>query len=263
MNELSDTSKAPLGKGEDPAENLRKRKLWRNLFLLNLCVSLLLVGFFWLPVKLVQLEQFSDQPSVNLPQKGEMTKTAASQPVVPRLDNMLPPVQAVVNASSDEKWTYFDFSRGSQVEIQDPTSLEWDLAFRRGKVITNGGATNKFGKAGVIDLGEIDFNSIEQIPQENYVQDVSTRTETENPILLSWYKYNYLTHKLTAKKNVYATRTSEGKYVKMQFISFYCDNKEPGCIRLQYVFQDDGSPQFVKASGSLAGSSAQTVPSES
>ena len=85
-----------------------------------------------------------------------------------------------------------------QVKIHDPTSLEWDLAFRRGKVISNGGATNKFGKAGLVDLGDVQFETLLEVPQQNYVQDITTRTETENPVLLKWYKYNYLTHKLTA-----------------------------------------------------------------
>ena len=45
------------------------------------------------------------------------------------------------------------------VEIHDPSSLEWDLAFRRGKVISNGGATNKFGKAGLIQMKEDRFDA--------------------------------------------------------------------------------------------------------
>ena len=59
----------------EPAPGMeKKRKLWRNIFLLNLCISLLLVGIFWLPAKLVQVDSFLNSPSVNLPGKGQMAK---------------------------------------------------------------------------------------------------------------------------------------------------------------------------------------------
>ena len=230
----------------------KKRRLWRNIFLLNLCISLLLVGFFWLPIKIAQLEEFANSPSVNLPQKGETAKKEAPKVVPTHFGNMLATQYAMVNASSEKDWIYFDFSRGSEVKIHDSSSLEWDLAFRRSKVITNGGATNKFGKAGMLDMGVVDFNTVSEVPDDNYVVDVSTRTETKNPVLLKWYKYNYLSHKLSAKKNIYAIRTSDNKFAKIQFISFYCDNKETGCIRMQYVYQDNGSNSFLKNRGSFA-----------
>jgi len=79
---------------------------------------------------------------------------------------------------------------------------------------------------------------------------MSTKTETENPILLKWYSYNYLTHKLSAKANTYAMKTADSKYAKVKFLGFYCVNKETGCIKMQYVYQDNGSNQFTKpASG--------------
>lgn len=225
----------------------KKKKLWKNLFLLNLSISVVLIGIFWLPLKLVQLEDFLDSPSVNLPQKGKVAQSSALDPVA-EIDykNMLTPRTTVINASSEKDWIYFDFSRGSTVKIHDPSSLEWDLAFRRGKVISNGGATNKFGKAGLIDLRVTDFDTVTEVPADKYTQDVATRTETENPVLLKWYKYNYLTHKLNPKRNIYALRTSDNKFAKVQFLSFYCDNKETGCISMRYTYQNNGANNFFK-----------------
>lgn len=51
-------------------QTLKKKKLWRSLFLLNLCISILLVGLYWVPIKMIQLESFADSPSVNLPKEG-------------------------------------------------------------------------------------------------------------------------------------------------------------------------------------------------
>ncbi len=227
-------------------ESLKKKKLWRNLFVLNLCLSILLIAIFWVPAKVVELDEVFNAPSLNLPKTGEISQKTVPAEEPARVKNMLETHVAVVNASSENDWTYFDFSRGQEVKIMDPTSLEWDLAFRRGKVISNGGATNKFGKAGLIDLGDKkDFDEIKETPGGNYVQDVSTRTETENPVFLKWYQYNYFTHKLTAKKNVYAMRTADNKFAKIQFLGFYCANQETGCIQFRYVYQDNGSSSFT------------------
>ena len=236
----------------EPVEGqaLKKKKLWRNLFLLNLCISLLLIGLYWVPIKMIQLESFVDSPSVNLPKEGvvPISDNAPAQPIKRSTpSNLLETKLTVINASSEDSWVYFDFSRGEVVNIHDKTSLEWDLAFRRSKVISNGGATNKFGKAGLIDLGSLNFDQVVDVPLDNYIPDMATRTETENPILLKWYRYNYLTHKLSAKPNTYAVRTANSKYVKVKFLDFYCANKETGCIKMQYVYQNNGSNQFTKS----------------
>jgi len=238
----------------------KKKRLWRNIFLLNLCITVLLVGFFWVPVKFVQMESFLNSPSVNLPQEGEAKKSNIAAVPAPSAGNLLAAHIVTINASSEKDWAYFDFSRGGVVDIHDPSSLEWDLAFRRGKVISNGGATNKFGKAGLIQMEESRFDSVAQVPTENYIQDTTTKTETENPVLLSWYKYNYLTHKLTPKKYVYALRTADSKFAKVQFKSFYCENKETGCIKMQYVYQNNGSNSFQKNAIGLASSSPAPAP---
>ncbi len=229
----------------------KKRKLWRNLFLLNLCVSLLLIGIFWLPSKLEQVANFLNSPSVNLPEEGKMAKKPAEkvEPIPEVPSNLLPTQVTTVNASSEKEYVYFDFSRGKPVRVLDPSSLEWDLAFRRGKVISNGGASSKLGQAGLIDLGVVDFDMVTEVPMDNYSQDVAAKTETENPIMVKWYNYNYFTHKLTAKKNSYAVRTANGKFAKFQFLNFYCDNKEAGCIKMRYVYQDSGSSSFLKTGG--------------
>ena len=236
---------------EEPT--LKKKKLWRNLFLLNLCISFLLIGLYWVPVKMVQLENFVDSPSVNLPKEGvvPISNTSSVQPAKSSApSNLLETKLTVINASSENNWVYFDFSRGEVVDIHDKTSLEWDLAFRRSKVISNGGATNKFGKAGLINLGSLNFDQVVDVPTKDYTPDMPTKTETENPILLKWYSYNYLTHKLSAKANTYAMKTADSKYAKVKFLDFYCANKETGCIKMQYVYQDNGSNQFTKpASG--------------
>jgi len=240
-------------------EVLKKKKMWRNIFILNLCVTIFLIGLFWLPVKVEQMGGFLDSPSMKQKDDGPARKFGGAQSVAAANEHLLPTSTIVIDATNEEKWTYFDFSRGKQVDIHDDSSLEWDLAFRRGKIVTNGGATNKFGKAGLIDLGEVSFDAVENVPAREFIVDTATRTQTENPVLLQWYKYNYITHKLTARKNIYVIRTANGEYAKVQFLSFYCADKQPGCIQMKYVYQDKGSKSFLKDnSGSFTATSFAT-----
>ena len=174
--------------------------------------------------------------------------------------NLLSTRIVTVNASSEKEYVYFNFSNGKPVKIHDSSSLEWDLAFRRSKIITNGGASSKLGKAGLIDLGPLGFDMVTEVPKDNYVVDVSTRTDTENPVILKPYSYNYLTHKLKAKKNVYAARTADNKFAKFQLLDFYCDNKEVGCITIQFVYQKSGSNSFLKSAGDFSTASAGIAP---
>lgn len=239
----------------------KRRKLWRNIFLFNLCASLLLVGIFWLPAKLVDLDGFLNSPSVNLPEEGQMAKKPEekAEPAPKPVTNLITTHVTTVNASSEKDYVYFDFSSGKPVRILDTSSLEWDLAFRRGKVISNGGASTRLGEAGLLDLGEVEFDTVAEVPMDNYVQDIATSTETESPVLLKWYNYNYFTHKLTAKKNIYALRTANGKFAKFQFLSFYCDNKEAGCVKIRYVYQDNGSNSFVRTGGNITTTSSDVA----
>lgn len=251
MNDQFDNSASENVDQEHIPQEVKKKAMLKNVFFLNLCVTFLLIGIFWLPLKLENLEEFINSPSVNLPKEGEIKTTKAElKKSIIRYKDMLPSIVTVINASSEKDWVYFDFSRGRTVDIHDPTSLGWDLAFRRGKVISNGGATNKFGKAGLIDLKVKEFDRVQKVPLENYVQDAPTRTEPENKVLLKLYNYNYFTHKLSAKKNIYAVRTSDSKYAKIQFLSFYCDNKETGCIKMRYSYQASGGNSFLKIPGS-------------
>ena len=260
MNDSFDSSSKNTPPQLSP-EALKKKKLWRNLFIVNLCITIFLIGLYWLPVKLEQMGGFLDSSSVNEKGKGGPSRKFGRTTAAAVNPNLLPTNTIVVDATNEEEWTYFDFSRGKQVKIHDPSSLEWDLAFRRGKIISNGGATNKFGKAGLIDLGEVSFDAVENVPLKDFVVDESTRTQTENPLLVQWYKYNYISHKLTARKNVYVMRTADGKYSKIQFLSFYCADKQPGCIQMKYAYQGEGTKSFLKDnSGSFTSTTVATSP---
>ena len=244
------------------SEGDKKRQMWRKLFWLNLCITLVLVGSFWLPEKLIRLQKFLDSPSVDVPEEGRIAENEKQkeEPEPTQIGNLLNSRVTTVNASSEKEYVYFNLQSGKVVKIHDPSSLKWDLAFRRSKVITNGGASSKLGKAGLIDLGVVEFDKVTEVPKDNYVLDVSTRTDTENPAILKPYNYNYLTHKLKPKKNVYAARTADSKFAKFQFMDFYCENKEVGCITIRFVYQKNGSNSFLKPADDFSTAKADFAP---
>ena len=57
-----------------------------------------------------------------------------------------------VDASSYFNWVYFSFDQGDVVEIENPeNSLEWDLAFQRKHIRTNGGLSGSGYGGGYVD----------------------------------------------------------------------------------------------------------------
>lgn len=146
-----------------------------------------------------------------------------------------------VDARDETRWVAFDFSRRSVVPADDLRGLDWDLAFNRFRIRTNGGATNPAGPGGALDLGRAAFDSVLVVPDSGYVQDARvSANETRNPALERWYDYSWLSHRLTPKPRVYAVRTADGRYAKIEVLSYYCADGTAGCVTFRYVYAGDG-----------------------
>jgi hypothetical protein len=152
------------------------------------------------------------------------------------------PVTYTVDASA-ERWLYFDFSTGSTVESPGP--LDWDLGLRRFNVIANGGPGFP-GEGGAIDLGEVDFQSVGQLPANGYQGNAPGR-DSANTALRRWYDYGFSSHLLTPKPRVYAIRTADGRYAKLEFLSYYCPGALPGCVTFRYVYDGRGGRDLISA----------------
>ncbi len=160
-----------------------------------------------------------------------------------------PELQYIVDATVLEKWAHFSFSKGTVFYNKKIAkySLDWDIAFRRAKIVTNGGATNPDGKAEVASIKTGDFSSVASVPKNMEFQPDYTEqkiVETKNPVLDKWYKYDFWTHQLTPLNEVYVARTAKGNYVKFQIIDYYCGDVA-GCYTIKYVYQGTGSDSFT------------------
>ena len=156
-------------------------------------------------------------------------------------DTLVGPRVTTIDARGDREWVRFDFSRASVVPGDDPAA--WDLAFRRHRVIANGGP-GFAGDGGIVDLGEIAFEAVEEAPEGGYAVNRGVG-DTLNPAIEDWYDYGFTTHLLTPKPRVYAVRTADGEYAKIAIVGYYCPGAEPGCLTLRWTWQGDGSRQLI------------------
>jgi hypothetical protein len=159
------------------------------------------------------------------------------------------PLTVTIDATAQDQWRYFSFRLGSIVE--NPGAREWDLAFRRYQIISNGGR-EFVGQAGIVDLGAMPFAEVTTAPETGY-QVTEGGVDPRNPAIAGWYGYGYFSNVLTPRPHVWAVRTAEGRYAKMEILSYYCEGSQPGCVTLRYVYQGDGSRHVADASGGGVG----------
>ena len=156
-------------------------------------------------------------------------------------------------ASTIDQWVYFDFSRGSVVS--DVSSLEnimnWDIALRRTKIVSNGGDTNEPGKVAVAKMDTTDFDSVLEVPENaKFLKDVKppNKIDSQNDSFENWHSYKPSYHRIKPFDNVYLIKTAEGNYAKMQILNYYCKDGEEeikGCYTIKYVYQGNGTKRFV------------------
>jgi hypothetical protein len=157
-------------------------------------------------------------------------------------DTLVGPATITVDATAQGEWAFFAFNRNSVLSVAAPG--DWDLAFRRFYVIANGGP-GFAGRGGIADLGKVAFDSVLLVPDTGYV--VNDR-DSVNTAIRRWYDYGFTSHLLPSKNHVYAIRTADGKYAKMQIVSYYCGEAEPGCLTFKYAYQGDGTRVFKAGS---------------
>ena len=220
---------------------------------------MLIVGTFFFQVSINYMaNNISDFENIALPPK----KTLIYQTQNPLIK---------IDATSKDNWTLVNFESGQKHKINDPDKeqallqkLKWDLGFQRTKIISNSGATNPNGRVGLKNLGPVEFDSIQTVPQNGYVQDQRRWGKVINPAISNWYNYRTRTHNIESKKNTYLLRTSQNRFAKLKILNYYCAREErecanimcgraeAACLTIEYVIQKNGENYFPIAS-SLSG----------
>lgn len=162
-------------------------------------------------------------------------------------DRLVGPALYTVDSRSKELWMYFDFSQNSVIGVQNHKTEDWDIAFQRHAIRSNGGDTNPAGQAAIAALKDQTFDSVTEVPPNaEFVSDVLTkkRLHAYNPEIHKWYNYNYTNNVLSPKPITYVVRTQDSKYAKIRVVSYYCHDDKAGCMTFEYVYQGNGSRAF-------------------
>lgn len=165
-----------------------------------------------------------------------------------------------LDASDNEKWVYYSFNKGV-VDVTNPrTSENWDIAFNRYNIRTNGG-TSGIGKAEVIKTESKLFTEVTKAPAEDYTKDteetpITRPGQTATPISVNkiitgnvgtqtgWWNYTPPAQGSTTPKTeitqwVYVVKTASGdKYVKIQLTAYNHSVKpdQSGFITFKYAY---------------------------
>lgn len=168
----------------------------------------------------------------------------------PAGERLVGPRTYTVDASDPDRWTFFSFARGSVVEHPGP--IDWDLAFRRFRVIVNGGDGFQ-GMGGALSLGSASLDGVPVVPEGGYEGTVA-RGDSVNPALERWYDYSFFSHLLSPRPEVYAVRTADGRYALVEIIGYYCPGALPGCVTFRYLYQGAGGREMRAGRNPATGS---------
>ena len=160
--------------------------------------------------------------------------TYAPTPPAPRDAGraLVGPVLYTVDAIQADAWRRFSFRLGAVVDGVG------DLAFKRYAIVAGPGA-------GVLDLGETRFDDVTTVPASGYL-DNEGAAEPRNPAIAAWYRYGFFTHVLSPKPHVWAVRTADARYAKLEMVGYYCPGPQPGCPTFRYVYQGDGTTRVAR-----------------
>lgn len=147
--------------------------------------------------------------------------------------------------------TYFRFSDSTIVTGADTLTNKWDIAFRKTTIYTNSGTSGN-GNGGAIVLKNTDFYELAEAPADGYKIDDSSAPAIPTGSGNGWYKYNSQTHIITPIPGVVIViRTGDGKFAKVQILSYYkgapetpSSSSQSGYYTFRYVYQPDGSRKF-------------------
>ncbi len=176
-------------------------------------------------------------------------------------DDFQPEVKDVqfLDVKSYTDWVYFSFVKGEVVSVTDfENDLSWDIAFHRGDVRLNGGASGK-GKSEVVNTGVKEWNSVTEAPSGGYIKDqigkITTAftgagtTEEDQPfsqVLTEWLTVDTSNPppKYILSNWIYVLKAADGNYVKLWLYDNKNEKNEAGYVSFKYQYNSNGSVNF-------------------
>jgi hypothetical protein len=117
-------------------------------------------------------------------------------------------------------YVYFSLVSGKDVPAADAKTANWDVAFSKTTIAVNGGTSGP-GKGGALVI-EKPFEQITEAPKDGYKTDGDAGYAIPGGSGNSWYKYDMGVHAiLPIVGRTILLRTAEGKFAKIEIISYY------------------------------------------
>jgi hypothetical protein len=155
--------------------------------------------------------------------------------------------QITVDARDRSGWTYFDFSRGSVVTDARTDGHNWDLAFQRYYIATNGGTTNPHGFAAATKVGRERPLVAPPPGDDGWVLDDWEHQTSHNQVFRRWFRYSPLENGLVSRGDYFVIRTADHGYAWMQLVAYYCPPElggGAGCVTFRYGYRADFSREL-------------------
>jgi hypothetical protein len=160
-----------------------------------------------------------------------------------------------INSTLSPVWKYFSFDKNDTISVTDPsTSTEWDLAFQRYRVKTNGGksGTGMGSAANSFQKGQTGFDALKTVSDTaTFTTDNDVlvavqqgyATYVVNPKLYTWFSVELAPAgtQIVPTDYIYIVKTGKGKYAKVWFKSYYSATNLSGYVTFQYKYQPDGT----------------------
>lgn len=132
-----------------------------------------------------------------------------------------PEITVIKDLNANTKsYVYFSLATGKEVAPGDAKTKNWDIAFSKTTIATNGGTSGP-GEGGAIVL-EKPFDQVSEAPKDGYKTDGDAGFAIPGGSGNSWYKYDMSVHAiLPIPGRTLLVKTAEGKIAKLEIISYY------------------------------------------
>lgn len=152
------------------------------------------------------------------------------------------------DTGSHNKTTYYRFKDSTIVTGSDTATANWDIAFKRTTIFTNSGSSGP-GQGGAVVLTNVNFSDVTEAPLSGYNIDATGAPVIPTGSGKGWYLYNFTTNIISPIAGVvFIIRTGDGKYAKVQILSYYKDapanptsTDKPRFYSFKYFYQPNGS----------------------
>ena len=129
-----------------------------------------------------------------------------------------------IDATSNEKWSYWDIDQDSLVEVAEPkNNKDWDLAFQRFKIKINGGGSGSSGVQ-ITLIKNADFEQVKVTENFLWRKDESIGLNQVKYAFAEegdWFVYDFFTHMLEPRDQFYLLRSSENIIYKLKMLTYY------------------------------------------